>query len=763
MSERRRKRGVKLSALSAMICCMIRPVLRRPLRIVVTASAAVLLGLALGSFPAVAQDREGRGQSAPPAYPTLKTVDVVDDYHGTKVADPFRWLEDLSDPDTDAFIEAQNELTRRYVDTPARPIIRRRLEELIDYPRVTSPGREKDRLFYSRNTGLQNQSVQFMKVQGADDEVELLDPNEWSKDGTVALAGMSVSDDATKLIYGVSVGGSDQREMRIMSLADGEVGDLLPETMKNMRFAGTAWSPDGTGFWYNQYPMPGTVPPEEERLNNKVYWHKLGTNQSEDVEIYALPEDPEMSFYPDVTENDHFLLVSAGRGTDPRRGILYRKLGGDPAAKAGLTELFKPEDAQYSVVDDPSPDTLVVLTDKDAPRFRLVKIDLNDPEPGAWQTIIPEPKSAGTILNNVQRAGDRYVAEYMQDAHSVLKHYALDGSDEQTIELPTIGSVGGITADAEHEDIFFSFTSFTYPSTPFHYDLTTGRMTKWAEMSPPGFDPEAYETRQIFYASKDGTKVPMFITHKKGLELDGDNPTILYGYGGFNISETPGFDSLRTAWLEQGGVYALANLRGGGEYGDPWHKAGMLHNKQNVFDDFHAAAEYLVDQGYTSSRKLAIEGGSNGGLLVAAAVTQRPELYGAVLCHVPVIDMLRYHTWGTGRFWTVEYGNAIDSEADFRTLYAYSPLHNIREGVDYPPILTLTADGDDRVVPYNAFKFVATLQQNNPDQWPLLLRHDVGSGHGAGKPISKTLDEEADLYAFLARALEMEWESPESR
>ena len=543
-----------------------------------------------------------------------------------------------------------------------------------------------------------------------------------------------------------------------MNLRDGEVGKLYPETMKNMRFAGTSWHPDGTGFWYNQYPMPGTVPPAEERLNNKVFWHQLGTEQSKDVQIFAFPKDPELSFSASVTEADRYLLLYSFRGTDPRNGLRYRKLAGDPATPDGFTTLFEPEDADYSVIDDPEEGSLVVLTDKDAPRFRLVKIDLADPDPSKWQTIIPEPKDPGTVIDAVQRAGSRYVVKYLQDAHAVLKHYALDGSDEKEIELPTLGNVWGIAADREHEDIYFGFTGFTYPITPFHCDLRTGKLTKWAENSPPGFTPEDYETKQVFYESKDGTRVPMFITHKKGLTLDGNNPTLLYGYGGFRISSTPGFDATNTAWLEQGGVYAVANLRGGGEYGEAWHTAGRLHKKQNVFDDFHAAAEYLIREGYTSTPRLAIEGGSNGGLLVAACVTQRPDLYGAVVCHVPVIDMLRYHTWGTGRFWTVEYGNAIDSAADFKTLYAYSPLHNIRSDVEYPPIITLTADGDDRVVPYNAFKFVATLQQKNPDSYPMLLRHDVGSGHGAGKPISKQLDEQADIYTFLVKALGIDWQ-----
>ena len=692
-----------------------------------------------------------------PTYPTLKTSDVVDDYHGTPVADPYRWLEDAESPETRAFIEEQNKISGAYVDTDVRPAIRARLETLVDYPRVGAPERERDRLFFSKNTGLQNQSVLFTKKQGGDETV-LIDPNTWSDDGTVALANTSVSRDAETMAYGVSVGGSDEREVKIMDLRDGKFGEHYPETLRHMRFSGIAWHPDNGGFWYNQYPAPGSVPEGQERLNNKVYWHRLERDQETDRQVFAYPDDPELSFYPSVGPSGKTLMLYASRGTDNRNGLLYRTICCDPGMGDGFTELFKPGDAQYGVVDDPDDTTLIVLTNKNAPRFKLVKVDLLSPNESDWETIIPEPAGEGTILDSVARAGDRYVATYMQDAKNVLKHYALDGGDEKTIELPTVGTVSLSTADPEHDDIYYSFTSFTYPSTPFRHDLKTGETEPFAEVSPPGFDPEAYETKQVFYESKDGTRVPMFVTHRKGLELDGDNPTILYGYGGFNISLTPGFSSFRLAWLEQGGIFAMANLRGGGEYGEPWHEAGMMHEKQNTFDDLHAAAEYLQREGYTSKDKLAIQGGSNGGLLVAAAVTQRPELYGAVICQVPVIDMLRYHTWGTGRFWTVEYGNAIENKEDFETLYAYSPLHNVDADADYPPILVLTADGDDRVVPYNAFKFVATLQATNPQSYPMLLRHDVGSGHGAGKPISKAIDEQADVYAFLAQALGMNWQ-----
>ena len=691
-----------------------------------------------------------------PPYPKPHADDVVEDYHGTPVADPFRWLEDADSARTREFIEAQNAIAEDYVNTAIRPAIRARLQALIDYPRVAAPEREKSRLFYGKNGGLQNQSVLYTKIPGGDERV-LLDPNAWSDDGTIALASTTVSRDAQTMAYGVSVGGSDEREVKLMDLRDGKLGELYPETLQHMRFSGIAWHPDGNGFWYNQYPAPGTVPAGQERLNNKVFWHKLETGQDDDRQVYAYADDPEISFSPSVGPNGRTLLLYASRGTDNRNGLLYKTICCDPAMAGGFTELFKVGDAQYSVVDDPDDGTLVVLTDKNAPRFKLVKIDLSSPNESDWKTVLPEPKEDGTILDGVARAGDRYVATYLQDAKNVLKHYALDGTDEKEIKLPTVGTVSLATADPEHGDVYFTFTSFTYPATPFRYDLASGETEKFADPKPPGFDPEQYETKQVFYASKDGTKVPMFVTHKKGLKLDGSNPAILYGYGGFNISLTPGFSSLRLAWLEQGGVYAMANLRGGGEYGEPWHAAGMLDKKQNVFDDFHAAADYLVKEGYTSKDKLASEGGSNGGLLVAATEIQRPDLYGAVVCHVPVIDMLRYQLWGTGRFWTVEYGDAIKSADDFKTLYAYSPLHNIKPDTDYPPTLVLTADGDDRVVPYNAFKFVATLQATDPQDYPILLRHDVGSGHGAGKPIAKVLDEQADVYAFLARALGIEW------
>ena len=714
--------------------------------------------------------------STRPAYPEAKTVDASDDFHGTTVADPYRWLEEPQADDTRAFIDAQNEVSAAYLETPQREAIRARLEELLDYPRTGVPGRtgrpEDDfgnpvgtRLFVSKNTGLQNHSVLFTKGPDDAEFVELIDPNGFSEDGTTALAGTWVDEQGETMAYAVSEGGSDDKVVKLMDLRGDKLGEHFPETLEHMRFTSIAWHPDGSGFWYGKYPTPGTVPEDQERFNQKIYWHDLESDPANDSLVYDHPEDPELSAYTTITPAGRYQLIYSSRGTDRRGGVKFRAICCNPAYHGGFTELFPPEQAEYSVIDDPVIDSedgekpqLVVLTNQDAPRGKLVRLHPHNNKPERWETLIPEPQGEGTRIESVVRAGDRYVVEYMQDAQSVLKHYDLDGGDETAIDLPTVGTVAGVTGDPHHSTIYFGFTSFTYPTTPFSYDLKTGERTEFADNSPAGFDPAAYETTQIFYESKDGTKVPMFITHKKGVKLDGTNPTLLYGYGGFDVSLTPGFSSTRLAWLEQGGVYAMANLRGGGEYGRPWHEAGMFGNKQNVFDDFIAAAEYLIDEGYTSSDKLAIQGGSNGGLLTAAVVIQRPDLFGAVHSAVPVIDMLRYHTYGTGRFWTVEYGNAVEDAEAFEYLMEYSPLHNVGEGIDYPPILVTTGDGDDRVVPAHSLKWIAAMQAKNPAAEAILLRYDVGSGHGAGKPIAKVLDEQADVYAFLARALDMDWQ-----
>ncbi|MEM7808434.1 MAG: prolyl oligopeptidase family serine peptidase [Planctomycetota bacterium] len=711
-------------------------------------------------------------------YPEARQGDASTDFHGTVVADPFRWLEDASADETRSFIDAQNTLFTSYVNADLVETINARLNTLIDYPRTSLPSRvgkpDTDgtgiegrgiQTFVSKNTGLQNHSVLHIAGPATDGEtVPLLDPNSWSDDGTTALAGTWASPDGTTIAYGISEGGSDNRTIKLMDLRPGKLGEHYDEVLTDMRFSGIAWHRTGRGFWYSKYPDAADV--DGARLNQTIYWHELDTDPEQDTKVFARPDDPELGLFPFKTNDGQFLVVYVYRGTDRRSGLHVRDACCNPGEAGEFELLFEPGVAEYSVVDDPTVTTdegekpmLVILTNRDAPAGKLVRVDPANPEPENWVTLIDEPTEPGTQIEAVVRAGDRYVVELMKDARSELLHYDLEGGDMKVIELPTVGTVAGIDADAAYGDIHFGFTSYTYPTTPFRYELATGELTKIADNSPAGFDPDAYETSQVFYTSKDGTKVPMFITHKKGLQPDGDAPTILYGYGGFNVSLTPGFSSARLAWLEQGGVYAVANLRGGGEYGPAWHEAGKLANKQNVFDDFIAAAEYLIDEGFTSADKLAIQGGSNGGLLTAAVVIQRPELFGAVHSAVPVTDMLRYHTFGTGRFWTVEYGNPDEDAEAFEYLMAYSPLNNARLLDDLPPVLVTTGDGDDRVVPAHSLKWVAAMQAANPDAaGPVLLRYDVGTGHGAGKPLAKALEELAETYAFFAEALGMDWQ-----
>ncbi len=672
-----------------------------------------------------------------PDYPELKRDDISDDFHGTVVADPFRWLEG-NGPDVREFIDQQNALTRDFIDAGLRDRIRARLEELQNYERYGVPSRYGEVIIYGKNDGLQPQSVLYVQTPGGEDRV-LIDPNTFSDDGTVALAGTTFTDDGKLVAYGVSEGGSDQRVTRIRDVASGED---LPDELTNMRFSGIAWLPDGSGFYYNQYPDDDT------RLNNKVRLHKLGTEQADNPIVYERPDDPELSLYPFVTEAGDYLLIYIGRGTDRRSGIVYQKLG----SEGGFTDLFDVQDARYSVIGNDG-ETFYVPTDKDAPRRKLVAVDLNNPDPANWTEIIPEREA---VLESAQLAGGKVLALHSRDARSVLSVRDLDGGNEQKVPLPGEGTVYGLDADRDRDDFYFGYTSFGQPATS--YRASVGDVTPEVVFSPEvDFDPAQFVTELKFYQSKDGTRVPLFVTHRKGLSLDGSNPTMLYGYGGFSVGLSPGFSPNTVAWMEQGGVFAQAGLRGGDEYGSAWHEAGMLHNKQNTFDDLHAAAEFLIDEGFTSPEKISIRGGSNGGLLVAAAQLQRPDLYGAVICQVPVIDMLRYHTFGTGRFWTVEYGNAVENAKDFETLHAYSPLHNVEPGVKYPPTFVLTADGDDRVVPAHAFKFVATLQSDADPTGLYLLRHDTDAGHGAGKPTAKRLDEAADIYAFLAQTLGMTW------
>lgn len=677
-------------------------------------------------------------------YPDAKRENVVDTLHGVAVADPYRWLENPDDSATVAWVTAENTITRAYLDSiPDRAKIQSRLTELWNYPKYSAPAKKGNNYFFSKNDGLQNQSVLYWQEGPEGEPKVLIDPNTLSADGTVALTLTTVSEDGSLLAYGLSGSGSDRQDVKIRQVKE---GTDLNEIIKWCKFTSIAWLPDGSGFYYNRFPEPGTVKKEDENRFNKVYFHKIGTQQSQDKLIYEEPSNPDRGFSPMVTEDGRYLLIYVWQGTDPRNRVYYFDL------KAGtpITKLLDAGDATWSPVHNEGT-TFYFFTNLDAPKGKLISIDISKPGSDNWKTIIPEQPE---VLDFVTVVNRQFVAGYMKDAHHELKVYSAGGEFIKEIPLPAVGTVGISSSKSTDTDMFVTFTSFVYPPTIFRYDFTTGNL-KLFRRPEVKFIPEDFETRQVFYNSKDGTRVPMFIVFKKGLKLDGTAPALLYGYGGFNVNMTPGFSLSRLIWMEAGGIFAMANLRGGGEYGEDWHQAGMLEKKQNVFDDLHAAAEFLAKEKYTSAEKLAINGGSNGGLLVAAAMTQRPGLYGAVVCQVPVIDMLRYHKFTVGSYWIPEYGNAEADSTQFKFMLAYSPLHNIREGVNYPPTLITSADTDDRVVPAHAKKFAATLQHTYKGKNPILIRIETKAGHGAGKPTSKVIDEAADIYSFLFKQFGM--------
>jgi prolyl oligopeptidase len=688
-----------------------------------------------------------------PPPPVAEKGDVVDTYFGVKVADPYRWLEDVHSDRTQSYAKAQDARFRQFVAGGERDAIRKRLTELTDYPRVSAPFRygtdSELRLTVSRNTGLQNQDVIYVRDGSDGKERLLIDPNKLSADGTVALSGIEFTTDGKLLAYGLSVGGSDQKEIHVRNV---DTGEDLPDVLKWCRFAGVAWKKDNSGFFYNKYPTPGTVPAEEETLHCRVYFHKLGTEQAADTLVYERPDDPVMSFGPQVTEDGSYLFLDIHHGTNVQTRLYYRHGELD---QGDFVKLLDEEDAEYRVIDNIG-DALYLFTNKDASRGRVIAIDPAKPNPSDWKTIIPQTDDA---IDGVQVINNQLVVTVMRDAHQLIRIYNLDGSHDRDVPLPEIGSVGGINGMKHDAFMYLSFTSMSRPLTNYRYDFKSGKLEE-IESSKPPVDPSKFETDQVFYSSADGTKVPMFIVHKKGMQLDGTAPTILYAYGGFAISTLPRFSSTRAAWLEQGGVYAIANIRGGAEYGEAWHQAAMLENRQRAFDDFEAAAKYLVEKKYTRVNRLAIEGGSNGGLLVATCVVQRPDLFGAVLCHVPVIDMMRYNKMGIGHFWVGEYGDASHSQKEFEYLHAYSPMHNVKEGQLYPPILITTGDGDDRVVPSHPLKFCATLQEKADPKSLVFLRFESKAGHGGGKPIAKVLDEVADGYEFLAKVFGLQFELP---
>jgi prolyl oligopeptidase len=671
---------------------------------------------------------------------------VAEDYHGVRVEDPYRWLEDDLSEETMAWVEAQNRVTFAFLESiPQRSAISNRLTQLWNFERWSPPSQQGGRFFVTHNNGLQNQSVLYWMTGLEDDRRLLLDPNTLSADGTVAYSGGSVSDDGRWLAYGLARSGSDWQEWRVREV---ETGRDLEDVVHWVKFSGASWLKDGSGFFYSRYdePKPGEALTGANYFH-KLYLHRVGRPQSEDELIYHRPDQKEWNFYGGVTDDGRYLVITASEGTDPRNRVLYRDL-----AKEGspVVELLMDFDADYSFVDNDGP-VFFFRTDLDAPRARVIAIDINRPAREHWKEWIPQ---AEETLTSVSAVGDRFFCHYLKDARSLVRVHGMDGRHERDVALPGIGSASGFGGKRTDRETFYSFTSFTRPSTVYRYDVATGTSTVWR--SPEvDFDSDRYETRQVFYPSKDGTSVPMFITHKKGLRLNGRNPTYLYGYGGFNISLTPSFSVSVAAWLEMGGVYAMPNLRGGGEYGEAWHKAGTKLNKQNVFNDFIAAAEWLIEQRYTSPERLAIGGGSNGGLLVGASMIQRPDLFAAALPAVGVMDMLRFHKFTIGWAWVSDYGSSENPE-EFRALHAYSPYHNLRPGVRYPSTMVTTADHDDRVVPAHSFKFAARLQEMHAGPNPVLIRIDTKAGHGAGKPTSKQIAEAADRWAFLVRELGME-------
>ena len=678
-------------------------------------------------------------------YPPGPTIDQVDDYSGVKVADPYRPLENPDAPESRQWIEAENKITFDFLKTiPERDGIRKRLTEVWDYERFGVPFKEKNRYFFSKNTGLQNQNVYYTTTNFFEKPAELLDPNVLAKDGTIALGGIDITDDAKLMAYGLATSGSDWQQWKVR---DVETGKDRPDVVDWIKFSNTSWKKDGSGFFYSRYDKPE----EKDKLrsqvyNHKLFFHQLGTPQSQDKLIYERTDQKEWLFNAEVTDDGRYLIINVQRGSDPKNRIFYKNMV-DPNSK--VVELLNKGDAEYSFIDNEGP-VFAFRTNLNAPLGRIISIDTSKPLPPQMDEIVPQSKDKLEAVNTV---GDRFVALYLQDAHSVVKVFKLDGTRDGEIALPGIGTAGGFTGKRKDRETFYSFTSFATPTQIFRYDFDK-RASEVLFKPKVKFNPDDYATEQVFYKSADGTRIPMFISYKKGMKRDGQNPTFLYGYGGFNVSQTPTFAPATLAWMEMGGIFALPNLRGGGEYGEKWHEAGMLHVKQNVFDDFIAAANYLIDKKYTSKPKLAIGGGSNGGLLVGACMTQRPDLYGAALPNVGVMDMLRFEKFTIGWAWTSDYGSASKSE-DFPFLYAYSPLHHVAKGCCYPPTMITTADHDDRVVPAHSFKFAATLQAAQGCDNPTLIRIETKAGHGAGKPTTKIIEETADRWAFLVKELGM--------
>ena len=702
-------------------------------------------------------------------YPKPRKADQTDDYHGTKVADPYRWMEETDSEETKSWIAAQNRITDAYLATiPEREKIKARLTQLWNYERYSSPTKVGNYYIYSKNDGLQNQSVLYKATSIDDPGKVFFDPNKLSADGTAALGGSSFTDDGKLWAYGVAVAGSDRTEWKVM---DTTTGQHLPDTLSPNRQGGISWLKDNSGFFYSSYPA---VEKGSELKGNtffqKLYFHKLGTPQSEDFVVYDRPDNKEYFIGAGVTEDGNFLIINVGQGTSPRNMVYYMPLAGfepktgivagytpgnavpanDIAAqrRSQIQPLITTLDADYSFIGNDGR-TFYFLTDKNAPRKKIVMVDTMA-KLGKWSDLVAEGEET---LQGVDFLNDQFVLNYLKDAYTQIRIVDRSGKFVRDVKLPGIGSAGGFNGKRYDTETFYSYSSYNAPPTIYRYDMKTGQSTLFRQ-AKVNFDPSVFEVKQVFYTSKDGTKIPMFLVHKKGIKLDGNNPTLLYGYGGFNVSQTPGFSVSRLVWAEMGGVFAVANLRGGSEYGEAWHEAGTKLKKQNVFDDFIAAGEWLIKNKYTSNKKLAIQGGSNGGLLVGAVLNQRPDLFGAALPAVGVMDMLRFPKFTIGWAWTSDYGSP-DNADEFKAIYAYSPYHNVKPGTKFPAVMVTTADHDDRVFPAHSFKYAAAMQAAQAGEAPVLIRIETKAGHGAGKPTAKVIEEQADIYGFLVKNLGM--------
>lgn len=678
-------------------------------------------------------------------YPESKKVDQVDDYHGTSVRDPYRWLEDLDSAETKAWIEAQNKLTSAYLkEIQFRDQVRQRLTKLWNYERFGAPFKEGGRYFFSKNDGLQNQSVLYTMDHLSSEPRVLLDPNTLSPDGTIAVTDQAVSHDGKLLAYGIAGAGSDWQEWNVRDVASGED---LDDHVQWVKFSVASWTRDSKGFFYSRYDQP--KPGQEMAAVNyfhKLFYHRIGLPQSQDELFYERKDQKEWGFSGSVTEDGRYLIIHVFVGTEVKNRVFYKDL----QSNGDVVELLNDFDAQYYFVDNDGP-VFCFVTNQNAPRGRFIAIDTRNPDRANWRELISETNQT---LDSVSVVGNQLIASYLKDAHTQVKIFTLEAEFVREVGLPGIGAATGFRGKRGDPETFYYYTSFTQPGAVYRYDSATGENSIFKQPDVP-FNLNDYETQQVFLPSKDGTLIPMFVTHKKGLPLNGQNPTVLYGYGGFNISVIPWFSVQNLQWMEMGGVFAVANLRGGGEYGETWHEAGMKSRKQNVFDDFIAAAEWLIANKYTSTPELAISGSSNGGLLVGACLIQRPELFGAAVADVAVLDMLRFHKFTIGWAWVSDYGSP-DNPDEFEWLYAYSPYHNLKRGTRYPATLITTADHDDRVVPAHSFKFASAMQAAQSGPAPILIRIETRAGHGVGKPTAKLIEEAADVLSFLAKELRVQ-------